>query len=141
ELDRQGLHSFSALIARLAAHCDHPTVGSRARGTDFQDLALDMQDVPRPRGTRPVNLSAGPDNPADDRYPGLALQPHGDRRRMPAARHQAAEQSVLSRLTIEMEGLRVELVRKRFDLRFVNRMRSAGESLSGMKVFEIKAPV
>src|SRR5262245_29169562 len=98
-----------------------------------------MQNVPRARRAGPADLSASTDNPAAERQPALDLQPHGDRRRMPAARRQTIEERALRRLLIEVEGLRVELLRKSLDLRFVKSMRTAGEALTGVKVFEIEA--
>src|SRR6266567_872598 len=64
ELRRQNLHDLAALIQGLAAHRDHSSVRPRARGRDLDDLAFHMQDVARPRGLGPVDLSARADDPA-----------------------------------------------------------------------------
>jgi hypothetical protein len=44
-------------------------------------------------------------------------------------------------LVIEMEGLRVELGGKRFDLRLVQCMRAAAEPLPDLEIIEIEANV
>lgn len=60
---------------------------------------------------------------------------------MPAAGRKTGKEAAFRCIIIEVKGLRVELLRKGLDLRFVKRMRSAGESLTGTKVFEIEAMV
>ncbi len=100
-----------------------------------------MQNVAGPRGPRPTQLSTRADDSSGDGQSAFDLQPHGDRRRAPSAGGKTGEEAAFRRLGIEVKGLWVELPREGFDLRFVKRMRPAGESLTGMKVFEKEALV
>src|SRR2546430_8467323 len=63
---------------------------------------------------------------------------HGDRSSVPSACHQAREQGVLGRLAIKVEGLRIELTSKCFDLLLVNNVGSAGEALPDVEIIEIE---
>jgi hypothetical protein len=98
-----------------------------------------VKDVTRARGPGPFNLSARADNPTADWQSTFNLQPHGDCRCVPPTGRQAGEQRILRRYVVEVEGLWVEMLSEGFDLRFVKRMRSAGEALAWVKVFEKEA--
>ena len=96
-----------------------------------------MEDSARSRRLWPGNFSASPNNPAGD-WHAFHQQPHGDGRRVPAARHQAFEQRLLCSLSIDMKRLWVELLRKRLDLPFVDQVRAADKSLSNVQVVEVE---
>src|SRR5207249_1719991 len=57
---------------------------------------------------------------------------------MPAARGQAAEQRCLGGFAIEVKSLRIELRRKRHDLRCIDRVLAARKALPYAQVFEEK---
>src|SRR5262245_65174 len=57
---------------------------------------------------------------------------------MPATGREAAEQRALRGRVIEVEGLRVELRGKSFDLRRVDGVRAAAEALPDMKILEVE---
>src|SRR5262249_45799619 len=106
-----------------------------------EDFAFDLKRVPRPRWLWPGELAAGADDTVGKRQTALDQKAHGDRRGMPAARHQAREQRVLGGVRIKMEGLRIELAGERCDLRGIDAMGSADEALSGFEIFEVKLAV
>jgi hypothetical protein len=58
---------------------------------------------------------------------------------MPAACCETSEQRVLGGLFRKMKWLGIKLARKRLDLALVDGMRSAGESLTDLKIVETKA--
>ena len=60
-------------------------------------------------------------------------------RRVPAARREPAEQGLLRRLAVEMEGLRIEFAREGLDGFRVDALRSRFEALSDSQVLEKKA--
>ena len=105
---------------------------------ELEDLGLDMEDRIRSRRPRPGDLAAGPDQPAGNAHSALDLEPHGDRRRVPAAGHQPLKNVCLRRLGVEMKRLGVELRRECLDLRFVERMRAGSESLANVQVVEVE---
>ena len=53
---------------------------------------------------------------------------------MPAARGEASEDRVLRGVLVEVEGLRIELGRERFDLRGVERVRRAFKALPDVEI-------
>jgi hypothetical protein len=57
---------------------------------------------------------------------------------MPAARHQAGEQAVFGGILVEVKRLWIELAGERLDLRFVNAVGSACESLPHLKIIEVE---
>src|SRR5262245_16898260 len=98
-----------------------------------------MQNVTGPRWARPVQFPSRADNASGDGQSAFDLQPHGDRRRVPAARGKASKEAAFRSFTVKMKRLWVEFPCKGFDLRFVNQMCSGDESLTRMKVFEKEA--
>src|ERR1051325_5288688 len=118
------LNDVAMLVARLISHDDCPSIWTRARRGDLDELALDMQTVARPRRLRPAQLAARADNAADERQPLLDNEPHGKCRGAPAARRQSAEQRALCGLVAAVQGLWIELACEGFDLGFVDLIRS-----------------
>src|SRR5438128_282408 len=137
ELRGQDLHRLAALIQGFAAHRDHSPIRARARRRDLDDLAFDVQDVTRPRRLGPVDLSPGADDAAGERY-SADHKTHRDRRRVPAARRQPAEQRLPRLVVIDMKRLRVELAGEALDLRLVQGVRSAAEALSHVQILEVE---
>src|SRR5205085_824685 len=118
-------------------HRGGSSVGPRPRRLDCHDLALDVQNVAGTRRQRPTDLSAAADDAAGDRQAAGDVQTHRDRRRVPAARGEPAKQAAARRLIVEMKGLRIELRGERLDLRFVDRMRLARETLPDVEIVEV----
>ena len=82
-----------------------------------------MEDVAGPRWLRPIDLATDTENSTGQRQSGFDQQPHGDRRGVPAARRQAAEQRALGGVVVEMEWLWVELARIGRDLHRIDLVR------------------
>src|SRR5262249_55596802 len=70
----------------------------------------------------------------------LHQQPHGDRCRVPAARHQPAKERRLRGLGVEVKRLGVELLRERPDLLVVDPVGAAHKPLADPQIFEEKGP-
>src|SRR5262249_28452355 len=138
KLGDEGLHHLTMLIARLAAYAHHSTLRSRARGRYLLDCADYGERVAGPRGLRPSDLAAASDDSCCQRQPRFDEKFHGDRRGVPAACRQSSEQRCLGSLTIEVKRLRIELRRKRLDLRLIDRMRATRKVLADMEIFEEK---
>src|SRR5215216_7675670 len=67
----------------------------------------------------------------------LHQEPHGDRRRMPAARGQPAEHGAGGRFVVEMKRLRIEFGGKGLDPLRVNRRPAGAVRLPGREVLEV----
>jgi hypothetical protein len=85
----------------------------------------------------PFKFTASPDDTAGERQAALDQEAHGNRSRVPTACRQARKQCVLGRLVVEVEGLRIELTGKSFDLLLINDMGSAGEAPPDVEIIEI----
>src|SRR6516225_9159922 len=134
ELGDEHLHGVATLVARLASDgCDAP-VWTRPRRPELEDLALDLKHVARSRRVGPGDFTAGPDEPAGDGQAALHEQPHGDRRRVPAARHEPFKERRLRGLRVEVERLGVELPGERPDLHLIDLVRAAHKPLPDPQV-------
>jgi hypothetical protein len=116
QLGRQALHHLVSLIARQASHSGDPSIWPGSRGPDVQDFAFDLQTVTGAGWIWPIKLTASPDDTASDRQAALDQEAHGDRSRVPTACRQARKQGAPGHLVIKVEGLRIELTGKSFDL-------------------------
>jgi hypothetical protein len=133
------LHNVAALIYRPTEQNYDSAIGSRARRRDFNDLALDMQDVSRTGRCRPTHLAAGADEAASEWRATFDIQTHRDRGSVPTARRQTFEERALRGALVRMKGLWIELSRECLDLRFIKLVRSAYKALSDMKIVEIQS--
>src|SRR5262249_23947722 len=115
--------------------CDAP-VWTRPRRPELEDLALDLEDVARSCRLGPGDLSAGPDDSAGDGQAALHEQPHGDRCRVPAARHQSFKEVRTRGLGVDVKRLGVELPGERPDLLLVEPVRAAHKPLPDPQVFD-----
>src|SRR5205807_9248805 len=71
---------------RHRPYLDQPLLGSRLRWAHLDDLALDSQFVSRAYRVRPAKfIEAGTDNASCGLKLALNQEPHGERRRVPAA--------------------------------------------------------
>ena len=86
----------------------------------------------------PIKLTASPDDTASDRQAALDQEAHGDRSRVPTACRQARKQGAPGHLVIKVEGLRIELTGKCFDLFLVEDVGSARKALPDLKIIEIE---
>src|SRR5262245_47180350 len=96
-----------------------------------------MKNGVRPRGLRPSDLAAEPDEPACDRH-ALDNEPHCYGGGVPTARDQSLERRSLRKLRIEVKWLRIELSREGLDLLRIDSVRAAREALANLKVVEIE---
>jgi hypothetical protein len=87
----------------------------------------------------PRDFATGSDQSASDGQAALNQKPHGNRRRVPTARYQFAEECRFCGVGVEMKRLGIELLRERSDLLFVDFMCAAYKSLPDLQVFEVKS--
>src|SRR5262249_15435965 len=102
------------------------------------DLALDVELVTGPGRRGPSQLSTEADDATRDRQAAVYLQPHGHGRGVPAAGHEAAEESLLRGPRVDMEWLRVELAGERDHLALVELVCAASESAADRQVLEVE---
>src|SRR5215471_11745294 len=133
----QHLHSLAVLIERGGSDLDQPLLGTRLRWAHLDNLALDPQFITRAHRVRPTEFVEAS---ADDATSGFELaldqEPHGERRRVPAARRQAAEYAVAGGVLVEMERLRIELGGKALDPIAVDAGATRTVGLANGKVLE-----
>src|SRR5262245_21811437 len=85
----------AVLTERGHPYLYQPLFRAQLRWTHVDDLALDPQLVSRAHRVRPPEfVEAGTDNAASGLELALDQEPHGERRRVPAACRQAAEYAV-----------------------------------------------
>src|SRR5581483_4153796 len=108
---------LALLVRDRVAHLDRPSVGLSPRRDRLRHLEAHAHLVARPHGPEPAQLvdawRAEARAPVHEALDGQALD---DRRRVPAARDEAAEGRASRRLVVQVEGLRVELAREGDDL-------------------------
>jgi hypothetical protein len=138
EVRRHQLHDLTVLIAGRATHGHDATLRARSRWPDSKDFALDMQGIAGPGRLRPLDFAAGTDHPAGQSRTGGDEKPHGHSGRMPAARREAAKETVLRRCFRKMEGLWVELRGESLYLCRVHDMAGSGELLAHLQILQIK---
>jgi hypothetical protein len=115
-----------------------PPVRAGRRWADLHHLAAEVQDILGADGRGPAQLvHAGPDDAARDRQPALDEQAHGQRRRVPAACRQAAEQRALRGCVVQMERLGVKLGREPADDVGIDGQGARAENLAGLHVVEM----
>src|ERR1700730_12766181 len=141
QLGRQALHHLVSLIARQASHSGDPSIWPGSRGSNVQDFAFNLQTVTGPGWIRPFKFTASPDDTAGERQAALDQEARGDRSRVPTACCQARKQCVLGRLVVEVEGLRIELTGKSFDLLLIDDMGFARKALPDLEIIEIEPVV
>ena len=95
----------------------------------------------RPGWIWPIKLTASPDDATYERHTTLDQKAHGDRSRVPTACRQPRKQSVLGRFVIKVEGLRIELTGKGFDLLLFDDMGSAHKALSDLEIMRLPAGI
>ena len=83
---------------------------------------------------------AGADNAASGLELALDREPHGERRRAPAACRQAAEYAVTSGVLIEMKGLRIELGGKALDPIAVQPRCNRSSAVGGIALTSARLP-
>ena len=71
-----------------------------------------------------------------ERSPSFNDQPHADRRRVPPAGHQPAEQTVPGCLLVEMEWLRIELRGETQDLGSFEDVGPADEAVADLEIVQ-----
>src|SRR5438445_3421545 len=77
---------IAVLIERGRPYLDQPLLGTRLRWAHLDDLALDSQFVSRAYRVRPAKfIEACTDNASCGLKLALNQEPHGERRRVPAA--------------------------------------------------------
>jgi hypothetical protein len=97
-----------------------------------------LQDVTGPGRISPIKLAASPDDTASERHTTFNKKAHSDRSRVPAARRQARKKGAFGSLIIKVEGLRIELTGKCFDLLLINSVGSARKALPNLEIIEIE---
>src|SRR6266480_795841 len=86
QVRHQDLDGFAVLIERGRSYLDQPLLGTRLRWAHLDDLALDSQFVSRAYRVRPAKfIEACTDNASCGLKLALNQEPHGERRRVPAA--------------------------------------------------------
>jgi len=86
QVRHQDLDGFAVLIERGRPNLDQPLLGARLRWAHLDDLALESQFVSRAYRVRPAKfIEAGTDNASCGLKLALNQEPHGERRRVPAA--------------------------------------------------------
>src|SRR5262249_47424484 len=134
----QHLHGLAVLIERGGPDFDQPLLRARLRRTHLEDLALEAQLIARTHRVRPAELvEAGADDAARGLELALDQEPHGERRRVPAARRQATEYAFAGGILIEMKRLRIELGGKALDPIAVDAGAAGAVGLANGKVLEI----
>jgi len=121
------------LIARQAPHRGDPLPWPGSRRSNVQDFTFNPQSITWSGRIWPNKFSANPDDTAGDRQTALDQKAHGDRGSVPTACRQARKQGVLGSLVIKVEGLRIELTGKCFDLLLINDVGCACEALPDVK--------
>src|SRR5262245_4080206 len=132
------LHRLAFLVQRRDPDLHHALRGARFRRTHLEHLDLEVKLVSRADGKRPAELvEAGADDAA--RGPELALdeQAHGERRGVPAARREPAENRAARRLLIEMERLGVEFSGETLDLLLLDPHAPGAVFLPGGEILQI----
>jgi hypothetical protein len=138
QLGRQALNHFVSLIARQASHCDDPSIWFGSRGPNVQNFTFNLQHVTGAGWIRPIKLAACPDDTASQRQAAFNQKAHSDRSSVPSARRKAQKTGVIGSLIIKVEGLRIELTGKCFDLLLINNVGSARKALSNLEIIEIE---
>jgi hypothetical protein len=138
QLGREALHHLVSLIARQASHRHDPSVWFGSRRSNVQNLTFNLQDVTGPGRIWPIKLAASPDDTASERQAVFNQKAHGDCSRVPAARSQAGKKGAFGSLIVKVEGLRIELTGKCFDLLLVNSVGSTREALPDVEIIEIE---
>src|SRR6266568_1328003 len=137
EIRDEDLHGLAMLVERRRPDLDQPLLGTRFRRSYLQHFTFKMQLVVGPHRRRPAELiEPGADDAAGGSELALDEEPHGERRRVPAARGQSAEEGAACGLLVEMEALRIEFAGKRRDLRLVDAQPSRAEFLADGEVLE-----
>jgi hypothetical protein len=138
QLGRQALHHLVSLIARQASHRGDPPVWSGSRGSNVQDFTFNLQGVTGPGRIWPLKFAASSDDSTSERHTTFNQKAHGDRSSVPPACCQARKKGVFGSLIIKVEGLRVELTSKCFDLLLIDNVGSARKTLPDLEIIEIE---
>jgi hypothetical protein len=138
QLGRQALHHLVSLIARHASYSGDSSIWPGSRGSIVQDFAFNLKSITGPGRIWPIKLTASPDDTASERQAALDQEAHGDRSRVPTTCRQARKHGVLGGLVIKVEGLRIELTGKSFDLLLIDDMGSARKALPDLEIIEIE---
>ena len=111
------LHLLAVLIERRRTHLDQAPIGLRFGRTHFEHFGFRVKVIAGPNWARPAQLI---DTNSQDTVgrPELAVdkQTHGQRRGMPAARRQSAENRFAGGFVVQMVRLRIKLPGERNDL-------------------------
>jgi hypothetical protein len=138
QLGGEALHHIVPLIAREASQRGDPSIWPGSRGSNVQDFTFNPQSVTGPSRIWPIKFTASPDDAAGKRQAALDQKAHSDRSSVPTACRQAKKEGVLGSLVIKVEGLRIELTGKCFDLLLINDVGSARKALPDVEVIEIE---
>jgi hypothetical protein len=127
-----------SLVERRGAQLHHALLGARLRRAHLEDLGLDVQLVARAHRPRPAELvEPGPDDTARGLEVALDQEPHGHRRRVPAARREPAEERRRRRGVVQVKRLRIELGGEALDPLFLDAQRRRAEFLPDGEIFQI----
>lgn len=111
----ENLHRLAVLVARFAAHRGGTALGSRSRRRDRQNFRIHRQHVPGPGRPRPGEFAAGADHTAGNGQAAVNDQAHGQRRCVPAAGGQSAEERATGGGIVEVKRLRIVCRREGLD--------------------------
>jgi hypothetical protein len=126
------------LIARLGANANRTAIRSRSGWRDFRDFAMHRQHITGTGRARPFQAPPEADYASREWNAALDQKAHGNRRRVPAARHQSLEECRFRRRRIKVERMRIELCGECRDLRLIERVGACHKRLTHEEIIEVE---
>src|SRR6266850_2627324 len=126
------------LVEYFPAGLDQPHIGPAGGGADFERGALRADGIARTHRLQPFEIvDAGRPQAGRVEHVGIAHHAHHQRNGMPAAGDQAAVYRGLRRCFVDMEWLRIELLRKGDDLVLVDALLADLMHFTDLEIFPV----